>query len=125
MAVEWLDEPEDDDFDSAADYLSMLAEHDVVEKTVGALRKAELVERKAKDILRAARLELLSPDNASVTADLRKIVDGERLAPILLVRGDALRGMQLEVADGYHRVCASYVISENVPIPCRLVSWQT
>jgi hypothetical protein len=30
----------------------------------------------------------------------------------------------MQVADGYHRVCASYLTDENTPIPCRLVSWQ-
>jgi hypothetical protein len=38
------------------------------------------------------------------------------------VRGSATRA--LEIADGYHRVCASYVTDENTDIPCRLVSWQ-
>ena len=59
-----------------------------------------------------------------VKADLDKIHAGKRLSPILLVRGDAKRGARLEIADGYHRVCASYVADENTAIPCRLVSWQ-
>ncbi|MBV9516478.1 MAG: hypothetical protein JO280_20880, partial [Mycobacteriaceae bacterium] len=56
MAVKWLDEPQSHDYDAAADYLSMVAEAERVEKTVAALREAKTVYRKAKDILRAARL---------------------------------------------------------------------
>ena len=122
MAVKWLDEPEDHDYQAAADYLSMVAESGAVEKTVAALRTATPVFRKAKDILRAARLELLPASNAHVASDLQKIGDGKKLSPILLVRGDATR--PLEIADGYHRVCASYLTDENTPIPCQLVSWQ-
>ncbi|MBV8966639.1 MAG: hypothetical protein JO191_10735 [Mycobacteriaceae bacterium] len=124
MAVKWLDEPESHDYDAAADYLSMVAEAERVEKTVAALREAKTVYRKAKDILRAARLPLLPEKNAHVKSDLAKISDGEKLSPILLIRGAAIGSMPLEIADGYHRVCASYVTDENTDIPCRLVSWQ-
>ena len=121
MAVKWLDEPEDHDYTAAADYLSMLAERATVSATVAALKSADTVLRKAKDILRAARLSLLAADNPHVRTDLAKIGDGEKLSPILLVRGSAKDVLQ--IADGYHRVCASYLTDENTPIPCRLVSW--
>ena len=124
MAVKWLDEPESHDYDAAADYLSMIAETERVEKTVAALRDAKPIYRKAKDILRAARLDLLPQNNAHVRSDLDKISDGKKLSPILLVRGAAIGSMPLEIADGYHRVCASYITDENTDIPCRLASWQ-
>lgn len=124
MAVNWLDEPEDHDYGAAADYLTMIAEPGVVEKTVAALQTVQPVYRKAKDILRAAQLALLPETNAHVRADLGKIGNGKRLSPILLVRGDTLKSVKLEIADGYHRVCASYLTDENTSIPCRLVSWQ-
>lgn len=121
MAVKWFDDPEDHDYEAAADYLSMLAEDDAVADTVTALRSAKPVYRKAKDILRAARLTLLPPDNPHVRSDLDKISHGKKLSPILLVRGS--RADVMQIADGYHRVCASYLTDENTPIPCRLVSW--
>jgi hypothetical protein len=121
MAVKWLDDPEDHDYDAAADYLSMLAEDATVAATVDALRSAKPVYRKAKDILRAARLVLLPPDNAHVKADLAKIDAGKKLSPILLVRGTPADALQ--IADGYHRVCASFMTDENTSIPCRLASW--
>ena len=43
------------------------------------------------------------------------------LSPVLLVRGDIARGIPTQIADGYHRVCASYHTDENTDIPCRLV----
>jgi hypothetical protein len=122
MQVKWLAQPEDHDYQAAADYLTMVAEPDAVDKTVAALRNAKPVYRKAKDILRAAQLDLLPVSNTHVVIDLKKIADGKKLSPILLVRGDANRA--LEIADGYHRVCASYLTDENTPIPCCLVSWQ-
>jgi hypothetical protein len=124
MAVKWLNEPEAHDYDAAADYLSMIAEPDRVTTTVDALREAKPVFRKAKDILRAARLTLLPKSNPHVKADLAKVAAGKKLSPILLVRGAATGSMPLEIADGYHRVCASYMTDENTDIPCRLVSWQ-
>ena len=124
MVVKWLDEPEAHDFDAAVDYLSLVGEPGVVEKTVAALRQAKPIYRKAKDILRAADLALLPTSNPHVKADLVKIDAGKRLSPVLLVRGSAPGGARLQIADGYHRVCASYVTDENTDIPCRLVSWQ-
>jgi hypothetical protein len=125
MAVKWLDEPEAHDYEAAADYLSLLAEADLVSATVAALKTAEPVYRKAKDILRAAQLTLLPATNVHVKTDLVKIGDGRKLSPILLVRGRALDVVALQIVDGYHRVCASYLTDENTDIPCRLASWQS
>ncbi|TPG29523.1 hypothetical protein [Mycolicibacterium hodleri] len=124
-AVKWLDVPEEHDYDAAADYLSLISELDVITPTVQALKTADTSLRKAKDVLRAAGLALLSETNPRVKTDLAKIAAGKKLSPILLVRGRALDGVALQIADGYHRVCASYLTDENTPIPCRLVSWQT
>jgi hypothetical protein len=123
MAVTWLDEPEAHDYDAAADYLSMLADSETVSKTVAALKNAKPVYRKAKDILRAAGLTLLPETNVRVRSDLQKISDGRKLSPILLVRGNGPKGVNLQVADGYHRVCASYLTDESTNIPCHLASW--
>jgi hypothetical protein len=124
MVVKWLDEPEVHDYEAAAAYLSMLAEKDAIDKTVAALKSAKPVFQKAKDILRAAGLQLLPDTNAHVRSDLGKISDGKKLSPILLVRGSAVGGYPLQIADGYHRVCASYLTDENTNIPRHLASWQ-
>lgn len=123
MAVTWLGEPEAHDYDAAADYLSLLADSDTVSKTVAGLKDAKPVLRKAKDILRAADLALLPDTNLRVKGDLDKIRAGRKLSPILLVRGNGPKGVNLQIADGYHRVCASYLTDENTDIPCHLAPW--
>ena len=84
MAVKWLDDPEDHDYDAAAEYLSLISEPDVITATVDALRTAETSLRKAKDVLRAARLDLLPTTNPRVKTDLAKIDAGKKLSPILI-----------------------------------------
>jgi hypothetical protein len=71
--------------------------------------------------LRSSGLALLPPDNFHVASDLAKIADGQPLSPLLLMRGDFRRGVPMTIADGYHRVCASYHVDENADIPCHLV----
>jgi hypothetical protein len=117
----WKEEPDDHDYPAASDYLSLLVEPVACKALVKALRRTPLVRRKAKDLLRASRLALLPPDNAHVAGDLAKAKGGQKLSPVLLVRGRLDRDVALTVADGYHRICASYHIDENADIPCRLV----
>jgi hypothetical protein len=119
----WQEEPEEHDFPAAADYLSLLAPAGDVAKVVDALRSAETIHRKAKDLLRASRLGLLPADNVHVKKDLAKVHAGKRLSPVLLVRGRGDKGISLTVADGYHRICASHHIDEDADVPCRLVAW--
>jgi hypothetical protein len=45
------------------------------------------------------------------------------LSPVLLVRGRLDAHVPLTVADGYHRICASYHLDEDADIPCRIVDW--
>ena len=56
-----------------------------------------------------------------VARDLDKVTRGDKLSPILLVRGRFVKDRDLVVADGYHRICASYWLNENSHIPCRIV----
>ena len=118
--VHWLDRPEEHDYPAAASYLALLAAPAEVERWVAALRAAEPATFKAEDILRAGGLALLPVENPDVAADLKKIDAGKVLSPILLMRGELTTGVDLQVADGYHRVCASYHTDENTEIPCRV-----
>jgi hypothetical protein len=116
----WKAEPEEHDYPAAADYLSLLVDPGTAAAVVDGLRSVPLVHRKAKDLLRASGLALLDIDNPHVVGDLRKIHDGQKLSPVLLVRGDLRTGRPLVVADGYHRICASYHLDENSVVPCRV-----
>ncbi|HWU54075.1 MAG TPA: hypothetical protein VN175_01155 [Rhizomicrobium sp.] len=122
MAEIWKARPEVHDYPAALDYLTLLLEEPVARRLVARMRKTPTVYKKAKDLLRASRLSLLPRDNFHVANDLKKIKKGKALSPVLLVRGDAARDLPLVVADGYHRICASWYRDENVPIACRIVS---
>ena len=119
MATEnWKDEPDAQDYPAAKSYLSLLVGPDSAAKLVKALRKQEgLAQFAVKDILRASALPLLEQDDPEVVADLEKVKSGKKLSPVLLVEGSPLW-----VADGYHRVCASYHLNEKTELPCRIVA---
>jgi hypothetical protein len=120
QTVKWLPKPEKQDFQAAEDYLSLIMSAKRAAEGRRKLSAAtdDVTHRKAKDILRASQLALLGEDNKHVATDLRKAASGAALSPILLLRGN--RYHPLIVADGYHRVCASYWIDENTDIPCIL-----
>jgi hypothetical protein len=119
MATEhWTDEPAAEDYPAAKSYLSLLVGSKSAAKLVKALRKREgLTHFAAKDILRASGLPLLGPEDSEVAADLKKVRLGQKLSPVLLIQGSPLW-----VADGYHRVCASYHLNEKTELPCRIVA---
>lgn len=118
--VRWASEPEEHDFPAALDYLSLAMPEPQAAALAEALRTAPTARRKAKDILRASRLAALGDTNVHVAKDLAKIKEGTPLSPVLLVRGDLRSGVPLTIADGYHRVCASLLVDEDTPIPCRI-----
>ena len=114
----WQDEPEAQDYPAAENYLSLLVGRPVAHKLAKALRREIALEHfAAKDILRASGLALLAADDSEVLADFAKVKKGEKLSPVLLVQGEPLW-----VADGYHRICASYHLDEKVLVPCRMVA---
>jgi hypothetical protein len=119
--VRWKDEPDDHDYPAAASYLALLAGAATVEGLVEDLRRAPIEQHKAKDILRASGLADLPIDNVHVAKDVARVTSGKALSPVLVVRGDLTRGIPLQIADGYHRVCASYHLDEDTDIPCRIV----
>jgi hypothetical protein len=117
----WQLEPEDHDYPAAITYLSLIGDPTLASAIAKILKSAPTLIYEAKDLLRASQLPLLGKDNAHVTRDLDKVKNGHKLSPVLLVRGKFLKNRQLVIADGYHRVCASYWIDENAQIPCHMV----
>ena len=120
--VAWLERPQKHDYPAAASYLSMLADAKTVARLIAGLKKAPVAHFKAKDILRASGLPLLSRDNVHVAKDLATIAAGKPLSPCLLVAGDVRAGIPAQIADGYHRVCASYLTDEDTDIPVKIVA---
>ena len=119
VEIKWLKEPEDHDYPAAESYLRLLYDERSAASYVKSLRQVAIVEFKAKDLFRASGLPLLGVSNSHVEKDRAKIKGGERLAPLLLVRaGDHGK---VNIADGYHRLCAVYSLDEDALIPCKIV----
>ena len=116
----WKESPDDHDYPAAEDYLSLVTTPAAAKALTRRLRTAPLVHRKAKDLLRASALPLLAADNFHVAKDLKKVAQGRLLSPVLCVRGMVRVHVPLIVADGYHRICASYHLDEDAAIPCRI-----
>ncbi|HEY1863651.1 MAG TPA: hypothetical protein VGG77_08170 [Roseiarcus sp.] len=119
--LKWSEQQEDEDFDAAFKYLSLLCPDRKADALVKSLRGSKPIEHAAKDLLRAAELPLLPRDEAHVDEDLKRIQKGKPLAPVLVVRGDMASGLPLVVADGYHRICAVVYFDESAPVRCRIV----
>ena len=120
--VKWTNNGEAEDFDAAANYLSLLTSDARAQALIRDLRKARPAEHAATDLLRAAQLPLLPRDEPHVDEDLKRIEKGKPMPQVLLVRGNMGRGLPLVVADGYHRICAVIYFDENAPVSCRVVT---
>lgn len=119
----WKEDPDDHDYPAAQSFLSLLMTADQAKRVAKQLQKAPIEHHPAKDLLRSADLTLLPADDPSVVRDLAKVQAGDQLSPVLIVRGDARMGIRACIADGFHRVCASYHLSENELIPCRIIDY--
>lgn len=109
--------PEKHDYPAAKDYLELIYDEQKTEEIIKKLTEATTIYKKCKDVFRASELPLLPRENKYVQEDLQKIKKEIKLSPILLVRGSN----KLIIADGYHRMCASYHLNEDLELPCRLV----
>ena len=119
VKIDWLPKPEEHDYPAALSYLSLHFDEKTAAGLVEKLKSAPVGTFKAKDIFRASGLSLLGVSNFHVEKDRKKIRDGTKLSPLLLVREAGLG--RVIVADGYHRLCAVYSIDEDALIPCKIV----
>jgi hypothetical protein len=117
--INWFAEPEEHDYPAAQSYLLLIYGADKVAETIAALRKAPIIQFKAKDIFRASQLSLLGISNSHIDKDREKIRTGQSLSPLLLLR-DPQNG-KVVIADGYHRLCAIYGFDEDALIHCKIV----
>ena len=117
--IRWLEQPEDHDYPAAQSYLCLLYDEKTATGYVDKLKRAAVSSFKAKDIFRASCMSLLGVSNSHVDKDRKKIQDGKKLSPLLLVRDNA--NGKVIIADGYHRLCAVYSLDEDAVIPCKIV----
>ncbi len=119
MKIAWLDEPEETNYPAAVSYLSLVFPPKRAKALVKELVEAKVTTFKSKDIFRASQLSQLGVSNYHVERDLKKVREGKRISPILLVRMPDIA--RVIVADGYHRLCAVYALDEDALIPCKIV----
>ena len=115
--IKWLDYPEDHDYPACESYLKLCFENKKAEDYSERLKIEPVVEFKAKDIYRASGLSLLGMGNSHVKRNLRKIHQGQKLSPLLLIRTQ----QKLLIGDGYHRLCAVYRLDEDALIKCKII----
>jgi hypothetical protein len=116
--VKWLPDAGEDDYAAANAYLALIKPPDNVAKLVAKLKTAKVEEYKATDLFRASRVALPAEDDRPCRKAIKKIRDGEVIAPVLLVR-DAAHSTVI-IADGYHRVCAAFRIDPDVVLHCKI-----
>lgn len=118
----WQERAAKDDIEAAGLYLGMLLNNKGISRVLASFRKCSAVMLEAKDVLRASDLPLLEKDDPKVAEDLKRIEKRKKLSPVLLVQGDLAAGVPMTIADGYHRVCASYYWDEKCPVACCVIA---
>ncbi len=117
--IEWYRRPQKHDYFAARTYLKLTFKSRVAKSYSKKLKRVEMSIFAAKDIFRASRPPLLRASNSHVKKDRAKIAGGYKLSPLLLVRG--IKGNNLIIADGHHRLCAVYSFDEDAMIPCKII----
>jgi len=114
MKVKWLNKLKDEHIDAAIEYLSLFFKNAELEEVRKKLIKhaQDIVQYKAKDLLRASGLTALPVTDIEVAGHLKKIKEGIPLHPVILVSIDE----KLYVADGFHRVCACYSLGDDTEV---------
>jgi len=108
--VLWGEEPDEHGLPPRLRTISPLIASDAqISEIVAALKKAPIVHKKAKDLLRASRLALLPADNPHVCVDVKKIKKGKPLfAPSWLCAGD----LNTDVGDADRRTGTTGLVRE-------------
>ena len=110
--MKWRKDVADHDYAAASSYLSIRYGQKRADEVSAKLRKLPVITRRANDILRAVRRDALPLSDPGVLRDLKKVLAGEKLSPVLVADGD--------IADGYHRVSLAYALDPYADVPLKL-----
>jgi hypothetical protein len=110
--LKWKKEVAPHDYDAASSYLSIRFGEARAAKVAGELKKLPVITRRANDILRGTGRDALPLSDPGVLKDLKKVLAGEELSPVLVAEGD--------IADGYHRVSLAYALDPYAVVPLKL-----
>ena len=110
--MRWKKDVAQHDYTAASSYLSIRFGATHAEKVAAELRKLPVITRRANDILRATGRTALPLSDPGVLKDLKKVLAGDKLSPVLVAEGD--------IADGYHRVSLAYALDPYAEIPLKI-----
>jgi hypothetical protein len=110
--LRWKKEVARHDYAAASSYLSIRLGETRAQEVSEKLQKLPVITRRANDILRATGRDPLSLSDPGVLKDLKKVLAGEELSPVLVAEGD--------IADGYHRVSLAYALDPYTDVPLKL-----
>lgn len=110
--LRWRKDVAHHDYAAATNYLSVRTGQSRAEEVSQKLQKLPVITRRANDILRATRREPLPMSDPGVLNDLKKVLAGQKLSPVLVAEGD--------IADGYHRVSLAYCLDPYAEVPLKL-----
>jgi len=116
--IRWKKDVVSHDYDAAEAFLSIRLDPPRAKRLVKALKRAEVTQRRANDILRASRREPLPLTDPGVLQAFTKVASGDKLSPVLV--GSLDDGA--EIADGYHRVSLAYALDPFALVPLRIAS---
>ena len=110
--VKWKKDVASHDYAAASSYLSIRFGESRAKEVSEKLQKLPVITRRANDILRATRRDPLPLSDPGVLKDLKKVLAGQKLSPVLVADGD--------IADGYHRISLAYALDPYVDVPLKL-----
>ena len=110
--LQWKKDVADHDYAAASSYLSIRLGESQAQEASKKLKKLPVTTRRANDILRATGREPLPLSDPGVLKDLKKVLAGDKLSPVLVAEGD--------IADGYHRVSLAYALDPYADVPLKL-----
>jgi hypothetical protein len=110
--VKWKKDVASHDYDAASSYLSIRFGETQAEKITAQLRMRPIITRRANDIIRATGRIPLPLSDPGVLRDLKKVLSGQKLSPILVAQAD--------IADGHHRLSLVYALDPYADVPLKL-----
>jgi hypothetical protein len=110
--LQWRKDVAEHDYAAASSYLSIRFGESRAQEASKKLQKLPVITRRANDILRATGRDPLPLSDPGVLKDLKKVLAGEKLSPVLVAEGD--------IADGYHRVSLAYALDPYADVPLKL-----